>query len=173
MLTHKGTETIETERLILRRYELSDAEAIFYHWTSDEIIVWEPHKTVEQTENELINWAKDYNRIDFYEWGIELKETGQIIGAIAVIECKDNLLCGELVYNMSRYYRGQGIMTETVKAVISFLFSEVGLNRIEARHDVDNPASGRVMEKAGMKFEGILRQNCLRKDGSFGDLIVF
>ena len=85
MLIHKGTEKIETERLILRRYELSDAEAIFYHWTSDEIIVWEPHKTVEQTENELINWVKDYNRIDFYEWGIELKETGQIIGAIAVI----------------------------------------------------------------------------------------
>ena len=64
-------------------------------------------------------------------------------------------------------------MTETVKAIISFLFTEVGLNRIEARHDVDNPASGRVMEKAGMKFEGILRQNCLRKDGSFGDLKVF
>ena len=173
MLLHKGTKAIETERLNLRKYKLTDAEEIFLHWTSDEEIRWEFHKTAEETQHELKKWIKDYDRIDFYEWGIELKENRQIIGAIAAIQCNDKLLSCELVYNISRYYRRQNLMTEAVKAVISFLFSEVGFNRIEARHDIDNPASGRVMEKAGMKFEGILRQNCLRKDGTFGDLKVF
>ena len=173
MLVHKGTKTIETERLILRKYKLTDAEAIFIHWTSDEEIRWESHKTVEETQSELNNWIKNYDRIDFYEWGIELKENRQIIGAIAAIQCDNKLLSCEVVYNISKYYRRQNLMTEALKAVISFLFAEVGFNRIEARYDIVNPASGRVMEKAGMKFEGILRQNCLRKDGTFGDLKVF
>lgn len=49
-------------------------------------------------------------------------------------------------------------MAEAVKAVIAFLFEEVGVNRIAARHDVNNPNSGKVMQKAGMKYEGTLRQ---------------
>lgn len=52
----------------------------------------------------------------------------------------------------------KGIITESLNAVIKFFFEEVGINRIEAKHDINNPASGEVMKKCGMQFEGILRQ---------------
>lgn len=64
-------------------------------------------------------------------------------------------------------------MTEALKAVINYLFEEVGMNRIEARHNTLNPASGRVMQKSGMKFEGIMRQIKVNKYGEFYDLAVY
>jgi len=173
MLTHKGTKTIETERLILRKVIISDAESIFLHLDSDEMLRWNPNKSVEQTQSELVGRVKEYNRTDFYEWGIELKKIEQIIGAVAAFKFNDTVLSCEIGAHLSRRYRGQGIMTEAQIAVNDFLFSEVGINRIEANHDVDNPAAGKVLEKAGLKFEGIQRQNYPRKDGSLGDLKIY
>jgi ribosomal-protein-alanine N-acetyltransferase len=79
----------------------------------------------------------------------------------------------EVGYNISRLFWGKGIMTEALKAVISYLFIGIGMNRIEARHNTLNSASGSVMQKSGMKHEGILRQIKVDKNGHFYDLAVY
>lgn len=89
---------------------------------------------------------------------IEYKQTGRVIGSIAVVRLDDSVDSADMGYCMSRAMWGNGIMPEALKTAIAFLFDEVGLNRIAAYHDSRNPKSGRVMEKVGMKREGILRQ---------------
>jgi len=88
---------------------------------------------------------------------MEYKDNGKVIGNISVVKLNESAESADMGYCMSRSYWGNGLMPEALKAVMDYLFDEVGLNRVAACHDVNNPKSGRVMEKAGMKQEGILR----------------
>ena len=163
MLNHKGTVTIETDRLILRRFAMEDAEAMFRRWASDDEVTkhltWPTHSSLEISKMVLTDWTSHYPEPDFYNWAIVLKENGpKPIGNISTAHVKESTLCATMGYCMSRAHWGKGVMTEALTAVIDFFFDEVGFNRIDADHAVDNPASGRVMEKSGMRHEGILRQ---------------
>ena len=163
MLNHRGTMTIETERLILRRFTMEDAEAMFRNWASDDevtrYLTWPTHESVEITNMVLSDWTSHYPEPDFYNWAIVLKENGpEPIGSIAVVGIDKKVDGATMGYCMSRAHWRKGIMAEALTAVIAFLFDEVGFNRVEADHDPNNPASGRVMEKSGMLHEGILRQ---------------
>ena len=89
---------------------------------------------------------------------MEYKNTGKVIGNISVVRLIESIDAAEMGYCMSQAYWGQGLMPEALKTVMDYLFDTVGLNRIAACHDANNPKSGRVMEKAGMKLEGILRE---------------
>jgi ribosomal-protein-alanine N-acetyltransferase len=114
---------------------------------------------VEVTRMVLSDWTSHYPEPDFYNWAIVLKENGpEPIGNISVVYVKERTLCATIGYCMSRAHWGKGIMAEALTALIAFLFDEVGFNRIEAYHDIENPNSGRVMQKAGMQFEGTARQ---------------
>lgn len=168
-MKHKGTVTLETERLRLRRFTKDDAEAVFRNWASDDevtkFLTWPTHKSVENTEG-YINFCLDsYKNDDSYQWGIELKETGELFGSIAVVRIDEDLNVAELGYAIGRRFWGNGYTAEAAKAVIAFLFEEVGANRIAARHDANNPNSGKVMKKAGMKYEGTLRQSDRNNQG--------
>ena len=99
-----------------------------------------------------------FERENFYQWMIVLKETGQPIGSISVVNMDDRVEKAEIGYCMGRKWWHMGIMTEALRAVMDFLFSDVGVNWIEARHDPRNPHSGGVMRKCGMKYEGTARQ---------------
>ena len=163
MLNHKGTVTIETERLILRPFTMEDAEAMYRNWASDDLVTryvtWPTHESVEITRAVLADWTSHYGEKDHYKWAIVLKENGpEPIGDISAHGIRENTLCATMGYCMSRAHWGKGVMTEALKAVIDFFFDEVGFNRVAADHDIENPASGRVMEKAGMRFEGTARQ---------------
>ena len=163
MLTHKGTKTIETDRLILRQFTMEDAPAMFRNWANDDEVTkhltWPTHSDVEVTKMVLSDWTSHYPEPDFYNWAIVLKENGpEPIGNISVVHVKDSTLCATMGYCMSRAHWRKGIMAEALTALIAFLFDEVGFNRIEADHDIENPASGRVMQKSGMTFEGTSRQ---------------
>ena len=163
MLNHKGTVTIETDRLILRRFAMEDAEAMFRRWASDDEVTkhltWPTHSSVEISKMVLTDWTSHYPEPDFYNWAIVLKENGpEPIGNISVVGIDNKVDAATMGYCMSRAHWGKGVMTEALTAVIDFFFDEVGFNRIDADHAVDNPASGRVMEKSGMLHEGILRQ---------------
>ena len=163
MLNHKGTVTIETERLILRRFTMEDTEPMFLGWATDPEVcrhmTWPPHENMEVTRELLERWTGSYGAADYYNWAIVLKENGpKPIGNISTANVKESTLCATMGYCMSRAHWGKGVMTEALTAVIDFFFDEVGFNRIDADHAVDNPASGRVMEKSGMRHEGILRQ---------------
>ena len=163
MLTHKGTKVIETERLILRPFTMADAEPMFRNWASDDEVTkhltWPTHESVEISNMVLSDWTSHYGEPDFYNWAIVLKENGpEPIGSIAVVRIDNKVDGATMGYCMSRAHWRKGIMAEALTALIAFLFDEVGFNRIEADHDIENPASGRVMQKSGMTFEGTSRQ---------------
>lgn len=156
-----GTQRIETDRLILRRFRLEDAEDMYVNWASDpevaRFLTWPTHSSVEVTKSLLADWIPGYEDGGYFNWVMEYKETGKAIGNIAVVKLNENTKAADMGYCMSRAYWGQGLMPEALNAVMDYLFDVVGLNRIAACHDANNPKSGRVMEKAGMKREGILR----------------
>lgn len=161
MINKAGTRTIETHRLILRPFRAEDAEDMFTGWASDpevtRFLTWPVHSGVEVTRSLLTAWIAGYEDGGFFNWAIEWKENGRVIGNISVVKLNEAAESADMGYCMSRAFWGRGIMPEALRAVMDYLFDTVGLNRIAACHDVRNPKSGRVMEKAGMKVEGILR----------------
>ena len=104
------------------------------------------------------NADADYGKEDTYQWMIVPKEMNVPIGSISVVEQNADIGKAEIGYCIGKAWWHQGMMTEALQAVMDFLFDEVGMNRLEARHDPRNPHSGAVMRKCGMKYEGTTRQ---------------
>ena len=152
----KGTVKLETERLILRRLNVEDAEEVFRNWTSDENVskymTWSTHKSVEDTKEWLTTVEKEYCLNINYEWGIVLKETNELIGSIGayIKEEFDNRY--EIGYAISKKYWRQGYTTESVKAVMEYLVHEEKIKKFIGRHAKLNGASGSVMQKAGFRY---------------------
>lgn len=176
-MIHKGTTVLETERLILRKFKIEDAQNMFENWASDEMvtrfITWPPHDSVNVTKAIIEEWVKNYQNLDFYQWAIELKEIGEPIGSISVVSINENVEALEIGYCIGRDWWHQGYMSEAFSCIIDFLFNEVGANRICAKHDTDNPNSGRVMLKCGLIYEGTLRQAGRNNTNSRCDLAVY
>lgn len=160
-MNHLGTKTIETERLILRKFNMSDAEYMYYNWANDDdvtkYITWPTHGNIEVSKDVVSRIMKEYESEIKYEWCIELKENGKVIGDISAPRVFDNIETVEIGYVLGKNYWNKGIVTEALNAVIKYFFEEIGANRIEAKHDIQNPASGEVMKKCNMQFEGVLR----------------
>ncbi len=162
-MNHMGTVKIETERLLLRRFTERDALAAFNNWTSDEKVTeflrWPTHKSIETTESILKEWISSYKKSDFYQWAIVLKEKGdEPIGTISVVDMNEKLDLVHIGYCIGSKWWNQGITSEAFSGIIPFFFDKVKVNRIESQHDPDNPHSGKVMVKCGLKYEGTLRQ---------------
>lgn len=161
-MNHTGTHTLETERLILRRYRPEDAPAMFRNWASDpevtRYLTWPTHASEDVTRAIITDWVARYEEPDVYHWGLELKTTHEVIGDIAVVRIAEKVLEAELGWCMGRAWWGRGLMPEAARAVLRWLFTEAGFNRVCAIHDTENPKSGRVMQKIGMTFEGVSRQ---------------
>ena len=176
MLSHQGTQILHTERLLLRPVTMEDAEAMFENWASDpevtKYLTWPPHDSVEVTKAVISNWLESYQRKDFYLWVIVLKENGHMpIGSISVVEHVDDRRKAEIGYCMGKPWWHKGIMSEALKAVMDFLFDQVGMNRLEARHDPRNPHSGNVMKKCGMTYEGTHRQAGRNNQGICDEIV--
>lgn len=176
-IQHKGTKTIETVRLILRRFRLEDAEDMYWNWASDpevcRYLSWGPHKDAEASLKRVTNWVNNYEQDSSYVWAIELKGKDMAIGSISVELSNDTARSCEVGYCIGRPYWNRGIMTEALRAVMHYLFYEVGYQMIQAKHDVLNKASGKVMQKAGMRFMKLEYRVGVRKDGSFYDCAVY
>lgn len=160
-MENKGTRVIETQRLLLRPFVLSDAEAMYRNWASDtevtRFLTWPGHPNVEFTRAVLESWVARYSDPAYYQWAMELKDIGEVIGSISAVKLREDIASADMGYCMGRAWWGKELMPEALCAVVQFLFEEVGMNRIAATHDINNPKSGRVMQKAGMQKEGILR----------------
>ena len=87
-MNHKGTVRLETERLVLRRFVLGDAPAMFANWTNDEdvtrFLTWLAHVTEGVTEAVVDSWVQQYHQPEFYQWAIELRELGDAVGTTGV-----------------------------------------------------------------------------------------
>ena len=161
-MRHCGTQNIETERLLLRRFTLDDAEGMYRNWASDpevtKYLTWPAHDSVGITREVLKDWVSSYSQDDYYQWAIVLKEHGSDpIGGISVVKKNDDIDMVHIGYCIGKNWWHRGIMTEALSAVIDFFFDKAGANRIESRHDPNNPHSGMVMKKCGMKYDGTLR----------------
>ncbi len=172
MLNHCGTKKLETERLVLRKFTKEDASDMYKNWAADPevaiYLTWLPHDSVETVVGVVDSWIKSYENEDSYHWAIELKETGEAIGSIG-LTVNENLESCEAGYCIGRKFWGRGIMSESFMAVIDFAFTEVGFQRIFARHHAKNAASGKVMEKCGLKYEGLFRKGCKNNKGILVD----
>ena len=168
-MNHLGTKTIETARLILRRFESSDAPAMYHNWASDpevtKYMTWPTHESIAVSVMVLADWVSHYEEENYYQWAIVLKDLGQPIGSIAAVHMNERLEKVEIGYCIGRPWWHQGIMTEALNAVIDFFFEEVGANRVEACHDPNNLNSGKVMAICGMTYEGTQRQASRNNQG--------
>ena len=147
-MKHCGTQTLETERLLLRRFERGDADAMFRNWACDpevtKYLTWPAHADTGVSRAVLEDWVASYAREDFYQLAIVCKENGdEPIGSISAVKLDEDLSI----------------------VVMDFFFDRVEANRVEAIHDPRNPHSGMVMQKCGMRYEGTLRSSARNNQG--------
>ena len=175
-MEHKGTVTLASKRLTLRRICADDAPAMFANWASDpevtRYLTWQPHESIEVTERVIASWVASYDDPAFYQWAIELRGTGDVVGTISVVGWSLEKSCAEIGYCIGRAWWHQGITSEALATVIDFLFGEVGVKRIRSVHDVENPNSGGVMRHCGMTYAGTERR-AMRNNRGVVDVDVY
>lgn len=158
MLNHKGTITLETNRLILRRAIREDAAPMFRNWASDpevtKYLTWPTHTDPSVSAWIIDSWIEGYQKPDFYQWMIEPKALGEPIGSISVVRLQEDTAVLEIGYCIGNTWWHQGYTSEALGAVMDFLFRQVRAERVCARHDPRNPHSGAVMQKCGMVYMG-------------------
>lgn len=174
-MKHVGTKTMETARLVLRRLEPTDAEMMFRNWTGDDKVTrflrWDAHKTMDETKSMIQQWIDNYQYDSTYYWGMYLKN-GEMIGSIGVTVTSEYDLKGELGYKIGSQWWNQGYSSEAARAVMDYMFRNTDVERIGSFSSVENIASRKVMEKAGMRYEGLLRHYYKTRDG-FHDCVLY
>lgn len=157
---------IRTERLLLRPLRYRDAKD-FYEYAKDEqvarYVLWDAHTSLNQTKAILRSQMMQCRQEGLLTMAITMKETRRMVGTIGLVNRDWDNHTAEVGFSLARAVWGQGLMTEALTAYLRFIFDQNIIHRIEALHDVDNPASGKVMKKAGMKEEGLLKERIYYK----------
>ena len=152
-----------SERLILRKLNIDDAESIFSNWASDpevaKYLTWPAHTNIEQTKRILDLWIKEYENPKTYRYGIVLKHNNELIGIIDVVDEINN--CPEIGYCLARKYWNNGYMSEACKRFVQYLF-DVGYQRILIEANENNIGSNRVIQKVGFTFTHKETKPCSR-----------
>lgn len=159
-------EGLETERLVIRKVRLHDALDMYEYSKDPEVakhVFWSAHKSVRESYEYIQFLLHKYGKGSPTSYGIILKETGKLIGTIGFMGIKVEHACAEVGYSLKRSMWNKGIITEALQAILCFGFFGLGLHRIDAMHECDNPASAKVLQKAGMQYEGISRQKYYNK----------
>ncbi len=161
MLTHIGSQTIETDRLILRKFMYSDVDAMLKYWIADEKIqslYSEPTYNTKEEVNALLDkYINAYNNSNYYRWAIILKENNECIGQIAYFLVDDKNHFAEIEYCIGSLFQCRGLATEATKAIIKYGFEHINLHKVQICHKSINIPSKRVIEKCGFTYEGTLR----------------
>ncbi|MGP4080094.1 GNAT family N-acetyltransferase [Pseudalkalibacillus sp. R45] len=177
MINYSGTPKLETDRLILRRMELIDVQSVFDHWLSDERVtdnrVKAAHKTISETLERVAKIVSEYVSNEFCYWAIELKASGELIGEIDLYDFDKTTDNCEVSYSLGYNWWNQGYGTEALRAVVEFSFRHMNIHKISAAHNIDNPASGRIMSKVGMEQEGIIRHMIRNSKNQYKDCAVY
>ena len=161
MLNHIGTQTIETDRLILRQFKYSDDDAMLKYWIADEKIqsmYSEPVYTTKEEVKELLDkYISSYAKDDYYRWAIISKDNNECIGQIAffLVDSKNHF--AEIEYCIGSDFQCKGLATEATKAIIKYGFEKIKFHKIQICHKSINIPSKRVIEKCGFHFEGVFR----------------
>ena len=166
--------TLTTERLVLRKIGISDAEDMYAYSKNSEVtryLLWEAHPDPIYTEQYIRYLQERYAAGDYYDFAIECKETGKMIGTVGFTSFDLPNRSAEVGYVVSPAYQGKGYATEALQRLLSFGCCVCGLVRISAGCMKEKIASLRVMEKCGMKREGLLRSAVYAK-GKMNDVFL-
>ena len=167
--------TIYTPRLTLRPARMSDARDMYEYSRDPEVarhVLWDAHRSIHQTRQYLRYLIRQYRMAAPCTFVIELTAQHKVIGTIGFMWVQMENRSAEVGYSLSRAYWNQGIMSEALEEILRYGFQSIRLNRIEAQHELDNPASGKVMQHAGMRYEGRLRQRIYNK-GRYVDVELY
>ncbi len=152
---------IETKRFILRKFTKSDIDDLYEYASDNEVtqfLSWNTYKSIDMAVDYIENVLLKYSKNEIAPWGIEWKENSKLIGSIDFVQYDRKNFSAEIGYVLNKKYWNKGIMTEALKEIVKFGFTEMNLTRIETRLDSMNVASERVMQKNGLIYEGTLRK---------------
>ena len=168
--------TLETSRLRLRKLTLEDAENYYHHLFGSEAVsrymLWSPHQDISESIASIQKVLHRYEEGRCYRWGITLKETGQLVGIIDLLRFDEEAGSCSFAYMLGEAFWNRGYGTEALQAVFSFAFTQMEITSITADHMAENPASGRVMKKAGMTRTRFLSGK-YQKNGNTYDAIEY
>ncbi len=178
-MKHLGTMRLETERLILRQFTRDDLAQIYENcWSDYEVWKWTSYAPMSCIDDVMTKadmftdgWLNAYSRPNRYSWAIELKSSGEVIGRFFGMHPNDELREVELACELGRAWWNQGLMTEATRRLIEFFIAEVGMERVWAWAADGNPASGRMQQKAGLKYECTKKGEGVCNAGVFDKLI--
>ena len=144
--------TLETPRLTLRRMTMKDAKDVFEYSRDADVarhVLWSAQKDIGEAKDYCRYMTRRYRADEPSSWGIVDKKTGRLVGTIGYMNYDMDNASVEIGYSLAKWMWNGGYMTEALRRVIDYTFDAMDINRIEAQHELDNPASGRVMEKCG------------------------
>ena len=164
-------ETLYTPRLVLRKFAETDVADVFT-WASDarvtKFVSLPTQESLDSTKKLLSGWITDAEK---FNWALEFN--GRVIGrAYSHYVNWQHNHC-ELGCLIAHEFWNQGLVSEALRGILGYLFNKTTMHRVEALHEADNPASGRVLQKCGMHFEGTKRQFFCCQDGSYADALTF
>lgn len=146
-----STPTLITPRLILRRYLLNDAEDMFVRWTSDPAAArfwtWQPHQSADETRKIVSEWIRQYDNPAYFHWLIADARDNRPLGYIYLTDLTDT--DASVHYLICRACQNQGLATEALRSVTDFALNDLRLRTLHSYHHIENPASGRVLQKNG------------------------
>lgn len=166
---------LETPRLILRPMTMRDAADIYAYSQDREVarhVLWDAHRSLADSREYLRFMLRQYREGRPSSYGMVLKETGRLVGTMGFMWLSEENSTVEVGYSLARNQWNKGLTTEALHALINMAFTYLKVHRIEAQHDVANPASGQVMRKCGMRQEGVLRGRIYNK-GKFVDVVLY
>ena len=173
--TFKDPPCLETPRLLLCKIVPSHAEDMYEYSCDPEVtkyLTWSPHSSLAETERFVKLLQKKYDNGTFNDWGLMEKSTGKFIGTCGYTSFNYEENTAEVGYVLSKDYWGKGLAAEAVRAVMKFGFERFGLEGFLAKHMEGNDASGKVMQKCGMKFKGLYKHSMFIK-GEFKNIVVY
>lgn len=146
---------LETARLRLRKLMMEDAADYYHHLGSSKAVtrymLWNPHRDISDSVASIEKALRRYEEGRCYRFCIALKETDSLIGVVELLRFDEDTDSCSFAYMLGEAFWGKGYGTEALTAAFDFAFTQMEIKTITADHMAENPASGRVMEKAGMK----------------------
>ena len=165
---------LESDTIKMRRLEHDDIAKIIEYASDIEVAknTFAPHPYPPEAAIEFVTVTREaWNKDEGYVFGLVEKESGDFLGAMGLHPEEKHHLA-EVGYWIGKPYWGKGYATQALRLIIQFAFESTNLNRIQARHFTSNPASGRVMQKADMTYEGTSRQAIFHRDG-YKDTVLY
>lgn len=174
-MLHTGTIDIETDRVLLRQFKLCDSNHMFYNWASSSLVTrflsWEPYSEVSQVVTYIKDAIGHYIEKSYYNWAIELKELGEVIGSVNA-NVNEELSCVRLSFCIGDRWWNRRIMQEILTHLIPIFMERIQCERLEACTESDNRTAAKVLIRSGFHGEGILKRAYLGINGP-SDLIWY